>query len=419
MIDMEKICRQPVDPQSLVVPLLVTENQRFDNDRDLINHLMVAAAFRGASDFSVMSDNRVHLQINGRQYFGTYRALYHSEVDIMLATLWRSADATGIIRQGRVLDFAYEIAVDRFTRQRFRINATGITVNGGDGVELSVRCLPNRTPSLDEIAFESEIRAYLTPRSGIIVVAGGTGHGKSTTMAAMTRAHLENNTMPRKIIDYQAPIEFTFRDVLEDNADKASFIAQSEVGEGRNLPSFGKAIWASLRRAPQIINVGEARDYESMSGCLAAALQGHIVNTTTHAGSVAETLRRMVLEFPPAEQKIRASDLVTALRLVVVQHLVPGPDFRGRCVVREFLVFTDMVRDRFVSTPFEHWTRLVSDIFKEAHCDHRLVARALNQSIKRKINAGQLSPKIARDHLGSLYHESHCGEIEHNRKIPR
>ncbi|MGW6778829.1 type IV pilus twitching motility protein PilT [Brucella pseudogrignonensis] len=403
MIDIEKISPEPVNPRSRRVPLLITENQRFDTDRALIDHLLLAAALKGASDFSVMSDSRVHLQINGRQYFGTDRSLSHSEVDIMLATLWRSADATGIIRQGRVLDFAYEIAVDRFTRQRYRINATGITINGGEGVELSVRCLPNRTPSLDDIEFESEIRDYLTPKSGIIIVAGGTGHGKSTTLAAMTRAHLENTAMPRKIIDYQAPIEFTFRDLLENNVENPAFIAQSEVGEGRNLPSFGKAIWASLRRAPQIINVGEARDHESMAGCLAAALQGHIVNTTTHAGSVAEALRRMVLEFPAAEQKSRAYDLVTALRLVVVQHLVPSPDFKERCVVREYLVFTDSVRDRFVATPFEKWTQLVSDLFKQAYRDRNLVARALSQSIERRIKTGKLTPASARDHLGSLY----------------
>jgi len=362
MIDIEKISPEPVNPRSRRVPLLITENQRFDTDRALIDHLLLAAALKGASDFSVMSDSRVHLQINGRQYFGTDRSLSHSEVDIMLATLWRSADATGIIRQGRVLDFAYEIAVDRFTRQRYRINATGI-----------------------------------------IIVAGGTGHGKSTTLAAMTRAHLENTAMPRKIIDYQAPIEFTFRDLLENNVENPAFIAQSEVGEGRNLPSFGKAIWASLRRAPQIINVGEARDHESMAGCLAAALQGHIVNTTTHAGSVAEALRRMVLEFPAAEQKSRAYDLVTALRLVVVQHLVPSPDFKERCVVREYLVFTDRVRDRFVATPFEKWTQLVSDLFKQAYRDRNLVARALSQSIERRIKTGKLTPASARDHLGSLY----------------
>lgn len=406
MIDMDKISRQPLDPQSAVVPLLIAESQRFDSDRDLINHLLVAAAFRGASDLSVMSESRVHLQINGRQYFGTGRALYHSEVDIMLATLWRSADAIGIIRQGRVLDFAYEIAVDRFTRQRFRINATGITVNGAEGVELSVRCLPNRTPSLDDIEFETEIRDYLSPKSGIIIVAGGTGHGKSTTMAAMTRAHLENNIIPRKIIDYQAPIEFTFHDVLEDNRDKPAFIAQSEVGDGRNLPSFGQAIWASLRRAPQIINVGEARDHQSISGCLAAALQGHIVNTTTHAGSIAETLRRMVLEFPAAEQKSRAYDLITALRLVVVQHLVPTTDFSARCVVREFLVFTDRIRDRFVSTPFEDWTRLVNDIFSITCRDRQVIARSLTQSIEMRIDTGRLTHQGARDHLGALYGDS-------------
>ncbi|GLU29907.1 ATPase, T2SS/T4P/T4SS family [Brucella sp. NBRC 12950] len=405
MIDLSKISHEPYDPRGTFVPLLLHEPQRFDNNSELIDHLFAAASHRGASDFSIMSESRIHVQINGRQYYGSLRSLHTSEVDMILSALWRSADAAGIIRQGRALDFAYEIGINRASRRRYRINATGISVNGADGFELSIRSLPLKTPTLDSVKLEDEIRDYLNPKSGLIAIVGGTGHGKSSTMAAITRSHLENRQNPRKIIDYQAPIEYTFRDVLENNLASPAFIAQSEIGEGRNFATFGKAIWASLRRAPQIINVGESRDYESMSGCLAASVQGHIVNTTTHAGSVAEALRRMVLEFPADEQASRAYDLITSLKVVVAQHLVPTPDYSGRFAIREFMIFTDAARDRFASAPFDNWTKVASDVFKDAKNDGRLIARSLPQSIDIKIRQGLLTEATAREHLGSAFYE--------------
>ncbi|WHS33942.1 ATPase, T2SS/T4P/T4SS family [Brucella sp. NM4] len=326
----------------------------------------------------------MHVQISGRQYFGSKRIFNLSEVDMILSALWRSADAAGIIKQGRPLDFAHEIVIDRKTRRRYLINATGINVGGSDGVEISVRSLPIKTPTMDSVALEHEIRDFLNPKNGVIIIAGGTGHGKSTTMAAITHAHLVDKDNPRKIIDYQAPIEHTFRDVLDENLDSPSFIAQSEIGEGRNILTFGKAIWASLRRAPHIINVGEARDYESMSGCLAASVQGHIVNTTTHAGSVAEALRRIVNEFPPEEQVSRAYDLITSLKVLIAQHLVPTADLNGRFAIREFMVFTDDVRDRYISQPVENWTKVTRDLFKEARTNTNIVAQSLDRSMRSR-----------------------------------
>ena len=133
--------------------------------------------------------------------------------------LWRSADGAGIIKQGHPLDFAHEIVIDRKTRRRYRINATGINVGGSDGVEISVRSLPIKTPIMDSVALKHEFGDYLNPKNGVIIIAGGTGHGKSTIKAAITHAHLLNKDNPRKIIDYHAPIEYTFRDTLDENLD--------------------------------------------------------------------------------------------------------------------------------------------------------------------------------------------------------
>ncbi|MND69804.1 Twitching mobility protein [compost metagenome] len=140
-----------------------------------------------------------------------------------------------------------------------------------------------------------------------------------------------------------------------------------------------------------------------MSGCLAASVQGHIINTTTHAGSVAEALRRIVNEFPPEEQVSRAYDLITSLKVLIAQHLVPTPDLSGRFAIREFMVFTDDVRDGYISQPVENWTKVTRDLFKEARTNTNIVAQSLDRSIEIKMHEGVLTEEMARTHLGSVF----------------
>ena len=283
------------------------------------------------------------------------------------------------------MDFSYEKKIDRKRSQRFRVNATGEQRFGTNGVQITLRALPDTTPTLDDVGLEEELRDHLEPASGIIVVAGATGHGKSTTMAAMTRSHLENRERSRKIVDLQAPIEYTFRDINTDAADVASFISQSEIGVGRNIPTFAEGVRAAMRRAPAVINVGESRDRESMEACIEACLTGHLVNTTTHAGSIAEALRRMAFLFPPEEQEARSFDLMTSLNLIVWQRLVKTADGNGRVALREYLVFDRNVRDRFLSVPPLEWVNVVKQVFSDSCSNPNLVARTMTQSAEKLV----------------------------------
>ncbi|WP_113334156.1 ATPase, T2SS/T4P/T4SS family [Ochrobactrum sp. 3-3] len=399
MIDESRLDDTPFKPTDSFVPVLKEEPTRFDSSPEIFDTFIVGAGKRGASDITIQSEARPRIQINSRQHFGTKRMLLRSEVDLLLSYIWRSSDAPSILRQGRCLDFSYEVQVSRHERHRFRVNATPITKNGGSGVEVTMRSLPSRTPTLDDVQFEEELRPFLNPKSGIIVIAGGTGHGKSTTMAAITRHHLENHENPRKIVDFQAPIEFTFADILSEQGDSASLIGQSEIGEGRDLPTFAAGIWSSLRRAPAIINVGEARDHGSMSGCIAASIQGHIVNTTTHAGSVAEGLRRMAMEFPAEEQAARAFDLISSLQIFITQHLIRTSDGTRRFAVREFLVFDDDVRDRFLDKPIDGWSAVVRQLLKEGMKSDKVIARPLAQSTMKLVDEGWITMSEARSFI--------------------
>ena len=389
MIDLDRIDLTPPDPNETEITILKDEPNRFDSDLSAFDHFLVGAAMKGASDINISADLRMRVQLHGDQRLATKRRLLITEVQAMLAHLWSANDAMSLVSAGRPLDFSYEKKIDRKRSQRFRVNATGEQRFGTNGVQITLRALPDTTPTLDEVGLEDELRDHLEPASGIIVVAGATGHGKSTTLAAMTRSHLENRQRSRKIVDLQAPIEYTFRDINTDAADVASFISQSEIGVGRNIPTFAEGVRAAMRRAPAVINVGESRDRESMEACIEACLTGHLVNTTTHAGSIAEALRRMAFLFPPEEQEARSFDLMTSLNLIIWQRLVKTADGNGRVALREYLVFDQNVRDRFLSVPPLEWVNVVKQIFCESCSNPNLVARTMTQSaehlVQRKI----------------------------------
>lgn len=389
-IDRALLAPAPYDPLQSYVPILAEEPARFDASPELLDHLIVGAALRGASDVTLQTDLRPRVQINGRQHIAMRRPLAATEMQLILSQLWNATDATSILRQGRALDFSYVVKIARGQRQRYRVNATGIMKGTADGIEITMRVLPETTPTLDDVAFEAELRPHLRPRSGIVVVAGATGQGKSTTMAAITRHHLESEDP--KIIDLSAPIEFDYADLVGERSERAGFIGQSEIGPGRNLPTFADGVWTALRRAPEIINVGEARDLATMTAAIEACLTGHLVNTTTHAGSVAEALRRMASVFPPQEREGRAFDLITSLQMCVVQHLVRTAEGSGRIAVREYLVLDDDVRAEFTARPVDDWPALVARIMADPG---DRIARPLAKHARMLLETRQITQRDA------------------------
>lgn len=384
-IDADRINTEPFDPSEPYVPVLKDEPIRFEPGDDHLDHFIAGVAMRGASDLTMQTDSRPRIQINGQQHIAMRRKIAATEMQMILAHVWNAADASSILRQGRALDFSFEIKIARGKRQRYRVNATGIMRGTTDGIEVTMRALPETTPTLDDVAFEDELRPFLRPKSGMVVIGGATGQGKSTTMAAITRHHLE--TENPKIVDLAAPIEFDYADLVSEHTMRSGFIGQSEIGPGRNLPTFAAGVWTALRRAPAIINVGESRDVETMQAAIEACLTGHLVNTTTHAGSVAEALRRMASVFPAEEREGRAFDLITSLQVCIVQHLIRTSDGRGRIAVREYLVFNDEVRDLFTSRRVDDWPGLVAEIMATPG---RHVARPLRTHASALLGAGRI-----------------------------
>lgn len=321
--------------------------------------LLMSCVMSGASDITIQSDQQPRAEIHGLLYRATRRPWGPSEVDQVLMEVYGGANARTEINGQRVLDFSYELNLPDGSRQRFRCNAIGIFGRDGQGVEITLRALPSITPSLSGVSLTEGETAALSPRDGIVIIGGATGSGKSTTMAAITRSHLENLARPVKIVDIQAPIEYTFRDVTNALTGSSSVIGQSEVG--RHIRGFADGVHAALRRKPHIINVGEARDFETIQASIEASLTGHLVYTTTHAGSVADAVRRLLSVFPASERESRAYDLVSALRFLMVQHLIPRIDRPGRVPIREYVRFTPRLRERLLDNPINEWPLMITD----------------------------------------------------------
>ena len=376
-----------LDPDSGAAQLPFPEPARFDPES--LNRLLLSAAAAGVSDITMQTDAQPRIEVEGKLHRLGSRTWPASEISAVLCELHHASNAAAEVTGRRILDFSHEIPSGNGRRQRFRVNATGINARDGFGIEISIRVLPTGTPDIGFAALEQSEVAAMTPPSGLVLIAGATGSGKSATMAAMTRHHLENGRRAVKIVDIQAPIEYTFRDVLRSNVGSPSLIGQSEVG--RHLPDFASGVWSALRRKPHIINVGEARDVETISAALEAALTGHLVYTTTHAGSVHDCIRRLLSAFPAGEREHRACDLGISLRFVMVQHLVHRADGNGRIPLREWLSLSGPVRESLLCTPPSKWPEFVHGVMTRRKDLPVGLRRTLKESALDLIARGLLS----------------------------
>lgn len=319
-------------------------------DRFLEHHIdpfLLWCVKRDASDITFQSNRQVYSEIHGTLYPSTYRALDAADMAAIVTKLY-GTEALAILAGGADIDLSYEIMVDRFTRTRFRVNMTAILAEGRDGVQVTMRTLPSAPPTMKQLNIEKEIIDAWKPRQGLVLVTGPTGSGKSTLLAAGNRMLIESLHGCGKMLTYEAPIEFTYDTITS----RRSLVAQSEIP--RHLPSFAAGVRNALRRKPEVILVGEARDRETISAAIEAGQTGHIVYATVHTTGVAATIRRMVSTFEPSERTERAFALMETIRLVVTQTLVPKIG-GGRVALREYMPFTEEIREQLLGLTFDEW----------------------------------------------------------------
>lgn len=224
------------------------------------------------------------------------------------------------------LDFAYQVN----GVGRFRVN---VYLQRG-AISLVCRSVQTQIPGIDDLGLPEVCKSLVLRHSGLIVVTGPTGCGKSTTLAAMI--DYLNQKEKRKIVTIEDPIEFVHQ-------DKECLFSQRELGT--DTRSFANALKHALRQDPDIILVGEMRDLETMAAALTAAETGHLVLSTLHTPSAPKAIDRFTDIFPPHQQQQVRTQLSTVLEGVLYQTLVPRSDGSGRIAAVEVLLATTAIRN--------------------------------------------------------------------------
>jgi twitching motility protein PilT len=291
-----------------------------------INELLKKANTLDASDLHIKVGSPPILRIYGELATLTSEKKVTNEDAVKIATTVMSAAQTETFKRKNDIDLAYSVP----GLGRFRCN---IFMQRGT-IGIVFRVIQMRIPSVDELNLPEIIKKLSMEQRGLILVTGTTGSGKSTTLASMI--DLINTSRTEHIMTIEDPIEYLHR-------DKKSIVNQREIGS--DTESFSKALRQALRQDPDIILVGEMRDFETIQTSLVAAETGHLVLSTLHTIDSTETINRIIAVFPPYQHKQVRMQLSSVLKGVISMRLIPRADGKGRVPAVEVLVATAMIKD--------------------------------------------------------------------------
>ncbi|MBD5551845.1 MAG: PilT/PilU family type 4a pilus ATPase [Lachnospiraceae bacterium] len=287
-----------------------------------MNEIIMNARSLGASDIHISEERPLLLRINGKLGRAPGQPEPGRIRQLILGTL--DGEKLDRLEMGEDLDFA--IATPDGNRQRVNV----FRYQGK--LAATIRLLNGYIPDLEQLKLPKVLKEMANEPRGLILVTGPTGSGKSTTLAAMIQ-HINENR-EEHIITVEDPIEYVYE-------DKRSLIHQREVGE--DVGSFAGALRSALREDPDVILVGEMRDYETISAAVTAAETGHLVMSTLHTTGAGQTIDRIIDACPAGAQNQIRTQLSGILKGIVTQCLIPTADGKGRIAATEILTGTDAV----------------------------------------------------------------------------
>jgi twitching motility protein PilT len=300
-----------------------------------VNDLLKIAVDAGASDLHLKVGSFPMMRVNGLLMPVSEEKRMTHEDTVAMAAAVMSAAQRQRFKEVQEVDLAYSVS----HLGRFRCNV--FQQRGSIGLVL--RVIPIRIRTIDELGLPPVLCRISDEDRGLVLVTGTTGSGKSTTLAAMVD-HI-NSTRCVHVMTIEDPIEFLQR-------DNRSIINQREVEV--DTQSFSYAVRSALRQDPDVILVGEMRDFETIETALVAAETGHLVLSTLHTLDATETINRIIAVFPPHQQKQIRLQLAAVLKAVISQRLMPRADGKGRCAAVEVMVTTPFIRDCVVDKEKTH-----------------------------------------------------------------
>lgn len=341
-------------------------HQNVDPKEDLL-FLIRAFLKYNASDLHLRANRPPLYRINGRILPASMPNLTAGQVErIVEPFIPPILEET--LRLKRQIDFSIE--VEEFGRFRCNIFYTMGRLSA------AIRRIPFDVPSMDTLRVPPILKTVMEKPRGLLLVTGSTGSGKSTTMAALVQ-HL-NETQRHHIVTIEDPIEYVFKDIK-------SVITQRELGA--DFPSMQEALSSCMRQDPDVIVVGEMRDYATIQTAITAAETGHLVISTLHTNDARSALDRILDMFPSDHQNQIRVQLASSLLGIVAQQLLVRADGKGRVLASEVLVKSPSVEHAIRTNQFAMIPELMakSDLYYKMH--------TMNMDLDYLIRSGLVTPE--------------------------
>ena len=296
-----------------------------------MENIIKAAVEKGASDIHIKAGDVFRARIDGELTPLTKQTLSPEQTKAIALKLIPSEEVRDNIAQVKDYDCSWGAP----GIGRFRVNI----LRQRSSFMIVLRAIPFEVPTLDKLHLPRALGTIAECDSGMIVVTGVSGSGKSSTMAAMVN-HI-NTSMNKHIVTLENPIEFLHRDLK-------SSVTQREVGA--DTVDYRVGLKAAIRQDPDVVLIGEMRDVETVDTAIKVAETGHLLVSSLHTTDVTSTVSRLVAMFPPEEREVARVRLADSLHAIISQKLLPCSDGKGRCPALEIMVCTpalrELIRDR-------------------------------------------------------------------------
>jgi len=334
-----------------------------------IQTLLLKVIERSASDLHLQVGNPPCLRIYGELVFLSEEGvLTEQDCQSLLFSLLHE-DQKELLVNNKEIDFSFELA----GKGRFRVNI----YNQKGSLAGAFRFIPLEIKGIDDWGLPKICHDFAKLKQGFVLVTGPTGHGKSTTLAAIIKEILANRSC--NIITIEDPIEFVF-------SSQKSLVSQRELA--LDTHSWTAALRSALREDPDVVLIGEMRDYDTISAALTIAETGHLVFSTLHTNSASQTIDRVIDAFPEEAKGQVRIQLATSLEAVFSQRLVPllaG----GRTMAYEVMVATAAVR----TSIREKKTHMLDNIMQTSGS---VGMSSLETSLVKLVQGGRISLETAR-----------------------
>lgn len=337
-----------------------------------INELLQVTDSRDASDLHIVTDYTPTLRIQGELHeLTTFPKLTGADIEKMIFEILNPAQKELLVHN-RELDFSMSLQIKETETVRFRANA----YYQKGTLAASFRRIPSRIPSIEELNLPPLLHEFAKLKQGFILLTGASGQGKSTTLATII-AEI-NATRKTHIVTIEDPIEYVY-------PKGKAMISQKELYQDTH--SWDRALKNALREDPDVVYIGEMRDFDTISSALTIAETGHLVFSTLHTNTASQTIDRIIDIFPSSSKEQVKQQLSMVISAVVTQRLVPGISGK-RVPVCEILLGTPSIKNIIR----EGKTHLIDNTIQTSAAEGMML---FEEDLKQKVSKGLIPPEIA------------------------